>query len=227
MKLIPLRRLSSILLPKPSRLLKEINSNALMVEWSKKHTTEHIFGNRFQLYEMLNATILCQGKIDYLEFGVFRGESLFMWAELNNHPGSRFYGFDTFRGLPEKWDGISRTLPSEHFDTGGSIPPTDDRRVKFITGLFQDTLPSFLRDFKPQGRIVIHNDSDLYSSTLFCLTMLEGILASGSILLFDEFFSSSHEFQAFYDYAVAYRREYRVVAAVGKNPYGQIAIMVE
>jgi hypothetical protein len=110
---------------------------------------------------------------------------------------------------------------------GGVIPQTDDSRIHFIKGLFQDTLRDFLSGYEPCGRVVVHNDSDLYSSTLYCLTMLDSILVSGSLLIFDEFYSSSHEFQAFSDYAAAYRRKYSALAAVGRDPYKQIVIRLD
>lgn len=227
MKPVSLRKMSSILLRRPSRILREINSNALMVEWSRRNVAEKICADRFEMYEYINSSVLHSVAIDYLEFGVFQGQSLFKWADINTENNSRFYGFDSFEGLPETWDGVTTSKRERHFDVGGSIPQTDDSRIHFIKGLFQDTLQGFLSAYEPHGRVVVHNDSDLYSSTLYCLTMLDSILASGSVLIFDEFYSSSHEFQAFYDYAVAYRRRYSVLAAVGRDPYKQIAIRLD
>jgi hypothetical protein len=171
--------------------------------------------------------VLAQQPIDYLEFGVWKGASLFRWAKLNNNKESRFFGFDTFQGLPEPWDQVSRTLRAGHFDIGGKIPQTSDCRIHFVKGLFQATLPRFLMTFEPKNRLVIHNDSDLYSSTLYCLTQLDSLLQPSSVVIFDEFSSSSHEFQAFYDYTSAYRRTYTVLGAVGRNPYMQIALRIE
>ncbi|HYQ71050.1 MAG TPA: TylF/MycF/NovP-related O-methyltransferase [Gammaproteobacteria bacterium] len=219
--------MSSLLLRKPSKILREINSNALMVEWSSQHVAERIFTDRFEMYEYINSSVLHSEIIDYLEFGVFQGESLFKWADINNNSSSRFYGFDSFEGLPEIWDGVTVSKRERHFDVGGVIPQTNDHRIHFIKGLFQDTLQNFLSGYEPGGRVIVHNDSDLYSSTLYCLTMLDNILACGSLLIFDEFYSSSHEFQAFYDYATAYRRKYSVLAAVGKDPYKQVAIVLD
>jgi O-methyltransferase len=224
---LPLRKISSFIFSKPSRLLSEINSNALMIEWSGKNDTKNIFNNRFELYEFINSTLTSKEKIDYLEFGVFEGASILTWAELNKDDSSRFFGFDSFSGLPETWDTISRPKGSGTFDTKGHIPETSDKRIRFIKGFFQDSLPTFLENFTTENRIIVHYDADLYSSTLYCLTMLDRILPSGTILLFDEFHSSSHEFQAFYDYTRSYGRKVKVLGAVLKNPYCQIAMIID
>ena len=227
MKSFSLRKISSLILSKPSKVLCEINSNALMEAWSQRNSADTVFKHRFELYEYINSSVLSYESIDYLEFGVFQGKSISKWTEINKNGSSRFYGFDSFEGLPETWDGDLESKAAKHFDVGGRIPKTDDVRLLFIKGLFQDTLPEFLASYTPRNRIVVHNDSDLYSSSLYCLTMLDSILVKGSILIFDEFYSSSHEFQAFIDYTRAYRKKYSVLASVGKNPYMQIAIMIE
>ena len=198
-----------------------------MVQWAKLHKTPNIFKHRFELYEFINCSILESDPIDYLEFGVCKGASLFKWAELNTHINSRFYGFDSFEGLPDEWDRVANAKKKGHFDQGGSVPETADPRIQFVKGLFQQSLPLFLKSFVPRNCLVIHNDSDLYTSTLYCLTKLDAILSKRSILLFDEFYSSSHEFRAFVDYSTAYQRLYRVLGGVGRNPYAKIAIMLD
>lgn len=224
---VSLRKLSSFVFRRPSRIVREINSNALLLHWCKQNRAEHVFGNRVELYEFVESNVLEHQPIDYIEFGVYQGASLFKWAELNTHPRSRFYGFDTFEGLPETWDRIREPFVEGHFDTGGQTPHTDDGRVRFVKGLFQETLPGFLQEFEPQSQVVVHNDSDLYSSTLYCLTQCDRVLRPGSVLIFDEFSTSSHEFQAFYDYTRSYRRTFRVLGAVGSKPYVQIALRME
>ena len=57
--------------------------------------------------------------IDYLEFGVYRGASIRAWVGLSAHKESRFIGFDSFEGLPERWSG---SLGAGAFDAGGNIP---------------------------------------------------------------------------------------------------------
>ena len=148
--------------------------------------------------------------MDYLEFGVHEGNSILYWAQLDSDTNSRFFGFDSFRGLPEEWN---KAYPKGHFDTGGRVPETVDQRIKFIPGLFQNSLPSFLRTFGRQIRLVVHLDCDLYTSTLFCLTQLDTILTPGTILILDEFGDVLHEFRAFHDYISAYRKHFQVICS--------------
>ena len=47
--------------------------------------------------------------IDFLEFGVFEGNSIFGVAKHNTNPQSRFFGFDAFDdGYPEVFDNHSK-----------------------------------------------------------------------------------------------------------------------
>ena len=146
------------------------------------------------------------------------------WLNLNKNKESSFYGFDTFEGLPEPFDRIKFTDPIGTFTNDGGIPEIDDERVCFIKGLFQDTLQNFLLQFNPINPIIINNDSDLYTSTLFLLTKLDSILCNGAIIIFDEFFCSSHEFQAFYDYSQSYQKKYKIVASTHEDPPVRVAI---
>ena len=148
--------------------------------------------------------------IDYLEFGVYEGVSILNFARANTSPNSKFYGFDTFSGLPEEW----REHRSGHFDTQGLIPKTEDSRVTFLAGMFQDTLPKFLAGFAPKNRVVVNIDCDLYSSALYCLTRLDPLLPAGTIIIFDEFGDTQHEFRAFMDYTSSYRRTYKTICAM-------------
>jgi len=121
------------------------------------------FSRRRDLYDYLQRTFIGDRPIDYLEFGVFRGDTVRYWSEINKHEQSRFFGFDTFTGLPENWKQFTGTMGKGAMDCGGAIPQIDDSRVQFIKGLYQDTLDQFLADFTPRSQLVIHDDSDLYS----------------------------------------------------------------
>lgn len=182
------------------------------------------FERRLALYDHLHNNVIGDAPIDYLEFGVYKGESLRYWLDLQRHPASRFFGFDTFDGLPEPWRYFGGTIAATTFDAGGDAPPIDDARVSFVKGLFQQSVPGFLADFEPRSRLLVHVDSDLYSSALYVLTQCDYLLAPGSIVLFDEFASVMDEFSALRDYCSAYRRDYEVVACTER--FAHVAIVM-
>jgi len=168
----------------------------------------------------LNAEIKNQ-PIDYLEFGVASGIAIKWWVEKNKNPETKFYGFDVFTGLPEDFG----VMHKHHYDTQGATPKIDDARVTFIKGLFQDSLPGFLDNYKSGKRKMIHMDADLYSSTLFVLTRLIPFLKENDIIIFDEFGVPTHEFKAFVEIVSAYKLNYEFIGAI--NNYLQIAIKIK
>jgi hypothetical protein len=134
-----------------------------------------------------------------LEFGVWKGDSTRYLTGLDSNPDSRFYGFDSFEGLPEDWRGMA----AERFDVGGNLPKIDDARVKFVKGWFRDSLPPVmdeLEDLAKTRSVVIHFDADLYSSTLYLLFTL-GAKFKRYHFIFDEF--SGHETRALFNYIQA------------------------
>jgi hypothetical protein len=134
-----------------------------------------------------------------LEFGVWKGESTRYFTGLNRSPRSRFYGFDSFEGLPEDWRGMT----TARFDVAGALPRIDDPRVTFVKGWFRDTVPQRIEEIAAasEGRaLVVHFDADLYSSTLYLLFAL-GMRFRRYHFIFDEF--SGHETRALYNYIQA------------------------
>jgi O-methyltransferase len=202
------KKIAYRLFPRYSKIIDEINNNAKVGTWIRDHTTTLVFPTKPGLYRHVNQAVCGSGPIDYLEFGVYRGDSMRTWTGINTDPNSRFLGFDSFEGLPETWNKKNRTGT---FDLGGQMPIIDDTRVKLIKGWFQQTLRPELTRFVPRSRLVIHNDSDLHSSTLFVLTVLDPLIVPGTVLIFDEFSSPLHEFRAFHDYVNAYKRSIEVV----------------
>jgi len=98
------------------------------------------YNKRYKLYEFVFHEKKLEGEIVYLEFGVSGGHSFNWWLKANSHSSSRFVGFDTFEGLPEDWGGFKRGAMT----TNSQLPETDDPRVEFVKGLFQDTLSGYL-----------------------------------------------------------------------------------
>src|SRR5215203_4484526 len=54
--------------------------------------------------------------VTYLEFGVFEGYSIEYISRMYKDQNSRFYGFDSFTGLPEDW---FKTMGQGMFNVGG------------------------------------------------------------------------------------------------------------
>ena len=208
----------------PSRIIPFLNGVLAFGRWSRQHPSPVALANKFKLYHILQTETIGSDPIDYLEFGVFRGRTFKAWLALNKHPDSRFVGFDTFEGLPEDWSHLTTLRAKGVFDAGGETPKLDDSRATLVKGTFQETLDSFQADWKPRHRLVVHCDADLYSSTLYVLTMLNRILVPGTIIIFDEFFTVGHEFQALLDWTRSYRRSYRILAT--SNGWDQVALEI-
>lgn len=195
--------------------------------WRNKHDEDYpLFKDRLRLYDYLHFEVIQNKHISYLEFGVYKGETIEYWAKINSDSESRFWGFDTFTGLPEKWELFTHKLEKNTFNTFGNVPEIADDRVFFVKGLYQETLVEFLEKQSLSGQLVIHNDADLYSSTLYVLTCYHSLLVPGTILIFDEFSTVLSEFSALEDYCNSYLREYEVLGATKSpsNYYLQVAI---
>ncbi|HEX6123886.1 MAG TPA: hypothetical protein VFZ23_00790, partial [Pyrinomonadaceae bacterium] len=122
--------------------------------WRKSRVEKFpTFENRYRMYDYLNTEIIGNEAISYLEFGVSKGESLKYWTEINTDPQSRFWGFDTFYGLPESWEVFTTTVEKNMFSMNGTPPPIEDERNTFVKGKFQDTLSGFLESFESKGRL--------------------------------------------------------------------------
>jgi len=195
-------------------------------EWAASQKTKVIFfENRYKMYDYVHNEVLKKKEFIYLEFGVYMGASLKYWADLNINMKTKFYGFDTFTGLPESWnegDKVAHTKGS--FDAMGELPNINDSRVSFIKGLFQETLPGFLKSTTINQQLIIHNDSDLYSSSLYLLTKCDEIIKPGTIIIFDELSSWMNEFKALEEYCESYNRKYQVLAST--NKFVEVAIII-
>ena len=163
---------------------------------------------------------LDEAPINYLEFGVYRGESMRMWLAGIQHPNSRFVGFDTFTGLPERW---RPTELAGHFNANGVVPDIKDPRCSFEIGLFQDTLPAFAARTDLSGRVVVNLDADMFTSTLFVLTTLAPFFKPGDLIFFDEFSCPLDEFRAFEEFVRSFRVKYEAIAAV----YGYTRVCIK
>jgi hypothetical protein len=176
-------------------------------------------------YNLYNALIESEKAgslpIDYFEFGVCGGTSFKWWLEHNTNAGSRFYGFDTFEGLPENFGPFGKGQMAVALE---SLNITDPR-ASFYKGLFQDTLVPFLEQYKSDRKKLIHMDADLFSATIFSLSQLYRYLNEGDVILFDEFAVPKHEFMAFKIFTESFYVKYEVIAAA--NNYLFVAIKIK
>ncbi len=191
-----------------SKISKWVRSHP-KIEFNDFYSSNWNYNKRFGLYEYLMAKENLQSDICYLEFGVAAGHSFKWWAEHNGNPKSQFHGFDTFEGLPEDWG----VFKAGDMSTGSKFPDIKDERVTFHKGLFQKTLPGFIQKANWTQRKVIHMDADLYSSTLYVLTMLAPYLKKDDVVMFDEYTVPRHEFLAFKNFVESYYLEFELIAA--------------
>jgi O-methyltransferase len=214
----------------PSKILLHLSHTSMLSKWIRKnshhnfndfYTPTLFYGKRYELFEYVIGQYIKDAPIDYFEFGVSKGSSFRWWVNNLKNTETRFYGFDTFTGLPEAWG------PYKKGDMGnGNEPPKiEDNRHVFYQGLFQQTLIGFLSTYKAGKPKVIHMDADIYSSTLYVLTLLTPFLQKGDILLFDEFNVPMHEFKAFTEWTNSFYIDYEVIGSV--NNYYQTAILLK
>jgi len=169
------------------------------------------------MFRSVHDRVIRDRAIDYLEFGVFRGDSIRQWVSLNRHKDSRFIGFDSFEGLPEDW---RAGQGKGHFDVHGFIPQIIDPRVTLIKGWFENTIPPFAHDFSARNRLILHIDSDLYASAMLSLVHFAPHMSTGTILIFDEFYDRENEFKALVDWQRIFKKKFQIIAEM--ENYGKI-----
>jgi len=127
-----------------SRLSQWVNNNKYLV-FNDFYNSKVEYTDRFKLHDFVNNEEIKNQDFDYLEFGVAEGASIKWWTDKIKNPNCRFYGFDVFTGLPEDFG----VMKKNDYDTKGNTPKIDDDRVKFVSGMFQDSLPNFLKILIP------------------------------------------------------------------------------
>jgi hypothetical protein len=170
------------------------------------------FKGRHQLYRyVLSQT----GKEDdglFLEFGVYKGDSINRLADLR--PDVRWHGFDSFEGLPEAWTLGAKTGA---FSVQGVLPPVR-KNVTLVKGFFEQTLPGFAAENRGKRVAFVHVDCDLYSATKTIFDHLGDLLQGGCIIVFDEYFNypdwEEGEYKAFSQYVEETGRAFDYIAYV-------------
>jgi O-methyltransferase len=138
---------------------------------------------------------------DYLEFGVYRGFTLWYAQALSTDLGirdMRCFGFDSFAGLPRP-TGVDKSSQEPGFHKGAfavsraaveanlTRQKTDWSRTTLVEGWYDDTLvPATRAKLGLRRCSICVVDCDLYESARRVLEFVEPLLADGSILLFDD-----------------------------------------
>jgi len=176
---------------------------------------------------------------DYLEFGVFRGARMtqayktarflakyvtsgkdpyLKKMSAKNLEEMRFFGFDSFEGLPkaneidiaegqEEWIGeggfaagleeVKKLVPQEGIADGS---------IKLVPGWFNESLTAETKQkLGLTTASIVYIDCDYYESAVPALEFVTDLLVDGSILIFDDWFlfrgrSDRGEQRAFYEW---------------------------
>ena len=135
----------------------------------------------------------------FLEFGVYKGDSINLFGNFLSHHSREIHGFDSFEGLEEEWN-MNDYNPIGRFSLNKKNPKVL-KNVTLIKGKVQSTLENFLNDKKDKKIIFAHMDMDTYIPTKYALNKIKPFLQKGSVILFDEFYGfpnwQHHEYKAF------------------------------
>jgi hypothetical protein len=165
-----------------------------------------------------------------LEFGTATGRTLNQFAHWL--PGKTIYGFDSWQGLPEKFN----DLPAGHFAQAlpevlpncvliqgwfGARPSQDQSNIA------EHTAQSFAN--LHLGPIaLLHLDADLYSSTKTVLDAFHAHIVPGTVILFNEYWNhptwKKHEYKAWQEHCATYGVKYEYIGYA--SDHQEVAIRV-
>jgi predicted O-methyltransferase YrrM len=145
---------------------------------------------------------------DIVECGVYRGASLFQWANFIElfapHSQKTVIGFDTFKGFSTilSYDPDRESVSKLLSDKQKFVPRTVEEltsiastlglshRLRLIEGDAVETIPKFVEDNRGLRLAMLHLDFDVYEPTFVSLTSLYPLLVPGGVLVMDQYGSS-------------------------------------
>jgi len=172
-----------------------------------------------------NAAFFRSGLV--LDLGVFAGHS----TRLLSHAlggGTTVHGFDTFSGIPERWDvdgtkagrsgapGMFNAVKRASKGGYGSklfrngVPINLGTNVEFHRGRTYDTLAPFLSTRLSTPVTLLVCDLDTYQGCFHAVEAARKHLVVNTTLIFDEFFVVRSEFRALFDLQRKYGFEFEV-----------------
>lgn len=185
--------------------------------YAERMLTARAFTNEISLLQHALTNVKINGLV--LEFGVASGRTINCIAE--NYSGV-VHGFDVFEGLPENWrTGYAKGA------FAGNVPEVR-KNVRLVTGLFEQTLPSFIIEDKGPVSF-LHVDCDLYSSTKTIFEHLGDAIVPGTVIVFDEYFNypgwKKHEFLAFQEFISSRKLTYTYDSFVPSHQ--QVCVIIQ
>ena len=174
-----------------------INRYRIPVDWQPR---EELRRQLTLAFERVGADAGGEDPGDYLEFGVYQGNSLICAHEALRAAALdsvRMFGFDSFEGLPETTEDAeiwSRGQFRSDYDfTVARLREAgvDLDRTRLIRGFYEDSLTPELCEREQLRRAsVVMLDCDLYTSTVEALAFCRPLIHGSTFLFFDDWHST-------------------------------------
>ena len=141
---------------------------------------------------------------EYLEFGCSSGSSLIdMFKSIKYYPrleNMRSFIFDSFEGLPtpvgidadesQRYETGEYACDLDRFKRNVERGGVDLRKVHCIVGWYEKTLtPALKQQLSIQKASIILIDCDFYESTVPVLNFITDYVQTGTVLIFDDWYS--------------------------------------
>lgn len=127
---------------------------------------------------------------NWLEFGVWEGDSIIgcynRTKKSANFRGGKFFGFDSFQGLPSEW---RKRFKAGRFATSfDMVREKVPAEITLLKGWFQESIPKYIEEYHPNQEplALVHHDGDLFVSTAITFQLLGKLIRPGTLMCFDE-----------------------------------------
>jgi len=149
--------------------------------------------NKFiQIYKIWNNIKLDSIKGDYIEFGIFKGKSLYHSVKtakkINAEKNITFWGLDSFEGFPVENHEFYKAKNFKASKSKVKNSFNKYKNVKIIDGYFEDTLSSDeLQNIENISFAFI--DCDIYESAQVAFKFIKSKMTKGGFIMIDDFTS--------------------------------------
>ena len=149
--------------------------------------------NKFiQIYKIWNNIKLDSIQGDYIEFGIFKGKSLYHSVKtakkINAEKNITFWGLDSFEGFPVENHEFYKAKNFKASKSKVKKSFNKYKNVKIIDGYFEDTLSSDeLQNIENISFAFI--DCDIYESAQVAFNFIKSKMTRGGFIMIDDFTS--------------------------------------